>query len=393
MSCSTYFDYNATAPMCKEAKDAVMGALDIFANPSATYRSAKQAKDILAYNREMVAALINAEPEQIFFTSGGTESNSWIINTVLSRLSHKATAVCSAIEHDAVLSALSERCVCSNRQLKLILPDTRGIVSANHIIQCTASKSGAFISLMLANNETGAVQPVSEIGQMRRNSDDFFHVDAVQAVGRIPVDVQTLGCDSMSLSAHKFGGPKGIGALYVRDVKKLRPWILGGGQERGFRSGTENILGVAGMGAAAKTALINLSDCFNILSEQRNRLLCGITKAGIAHTVNSPEPARCLPNTVNLSFTDVRAEALAAYLSFRYNIEVAIGSACSRNKKSHQSHVLKAMGLSQNRIKGAIRISFGKGTSARDIDYLVDSLLASIQHLNGISSAIANQRA
>ncbi|MEW8014981.1 MAG: cysteine desulfurase family protein [Candidatus Sedimenticola endophacoides] len=392
MSDSTYFDYNATTPVCSEAKDAVISALDVFANPSAAYQSAKYAKEILAESRQRVAALINAEPEQIFFTSGGTEANNWVINTVLGYLPFNASIVSSAIEHDAILDALRGYCVQNDRQCALVAPQPNGIVDAKDLVQPNAPGSAGFIALMFANNETGAIQPVCEVGQMTRDTDIFFHVDAVQAVGKIPVDVQKIGCDTLSISAHKFHGPKGIGALYVRNTERFAPWILGGAQERGFRSGTENLPGIAGMGAAAKTALESLSDSFELLHNMRRRLATGLDDAGIAYTVNSPDLPYCLPNTFNLSFAGVRAEALAAYLSLKYNIEVSIGSACGNNKNTRQSHVLKAMGLDQDRINGAIRVSFGKQTQQGDIDCLIESLLASLQQLANISPEVNKEQ-
>jgi cysteine desulfurase len=386
MTNNAYFDFNATTPICQEAKSAVVAALDIFANPSAAYRSAVRSKSLLAECRSNVAALINAEPEQIFFTSGGTESNNWIINTVLRDLTPDINVVTSAIEHDSILATLTDLCTRQERQVTAVSPQENGIVDVHLIAEVIAMRPTGFMTLMYANNETGAIQPVARIGQLVREAGLFFHVDAVQAAGKIPVDVRAIGCDSLSLSAHKFHGPKGVGALYVRDPDKIAPWIHGGAQELGFRSGTENLQGVAGMGAAAKVVKDNLPESLAVMQKIREELLARLDMAGIRYRINSPEADRCLPNTVNLSIFGVRAEALAAYLSLKYDIEVSIGSACGNNKKHRQSHVLKAMGLDQERINGAIRISFGKHTGPQDLDRLVNGLRSALGHLTDLAA-------
>ena len=386
MTNSTYFDFNATTPICQEAKSAIIAALDIFANPSAAYSSAVHSKSLLTECRNSVAALINAEPEQIFFTSGGTESNNWIINTILRDQTPENGAVTSAIEHDSILATLTDLCARQERAVTAVSPREDGIVDIDQIAEAIAIRPTGFMTFMYANNETGAIQPVARINQLAGEAGIFFHVDAVQAVGKIPVDVKAIGCDSLSLSAHKFHGPKGVGALYVRDPERIAPWIHGGAQERGFRSGTENLPGLAGMGAAANVAQNNLSESFEVLHKTREELLARLDMTAIRYSINSPRVECCLPNTVNLSFFGVRAEALAAYLSLKYDIEVSIGSACGNNKKHRQSHVLKAMGLDQERINGAIRISFGKHSGPQDLDRLINGLTAALGHLTNLAA-------
>lgn len=386
MNNGAYFDFNATTPICSEAKSAVISTLDIFANPSAAYKSATHSKELLADCRTKVASLINAQPEQIFFTSGGTESNNWIINTVLRDLPPHVGAVTSAIEHDAILTTLTDLCERQQRPATAVSPGEDGIVSVDQFSKAMTENSAGFVTIMFANNETGAIQPIIEIGQLARETGAFFHVDAVQAAGKIQVDVKAIDCDSLSLSAHKFNGPKGVGALYLRNPEKIAPWILGGAQERGLRSGTENLLGISGMGAAAKVALEELNSSFETLRKTRKELLERFDAAGISYQINSPEVDFCLPNTLNLTVPGVRAEALAAYLSLKYDIAVSIGSACGNNKKSRQSHVLTAMGLDEDRINGALRISFGKETKPEDLSHLAEGMKSALSHLSSFTA-------
>lgn len=398
MNNGIYLDYNSTSPVCDEAKQAVMSALNIFANPSAIYRSAEQSKALVRESRQLVAALINAEPDQVFFTSGGTEANNWVVNAVLPRLSAKAPVVTSAIEHHAILSAIEAFCAVNQRQYLSVEPGKSGLVDSHTLLQSllrtagsnTASYANGFITLMLANNETGAIQPVNEIGRVLSGFEKsyFFHVDAVQAAGKTPIDVKAIGCDSLSLSAHKFSGPKGVGALYIRDPRQFSPWILGGSQESGLRSGTENLVGIAGMGAAANVAKVNLSASIERMRKLRYRLLENIRNSNIECSINSPDVSHCLANSLSLSFDGVRAEALAAYLSFKHNIEVSVGSACSNNRIHRQSHVLKAMKLNNARIDSAIRVSFGWQTRAADIDTFTAFLAGALEHLRAISSSV-----
>lgn len=388
MSIETYFDYNATTPLADEVKAAMIESFDLFANPSANYKIAAQSKKRIQQARESVARLINAEPEQIIFTSGGTEANNWILQTIINSSEAGNTVICSAIEHDSVLTTTRHLCNKHYVHLKIVRPEANGIINAQSLKASLENNTTTLVTVMLANNETGAIQPIAEIAQLTQEYQTHFHVDAVQAVGKIKVDVKALNCDSLSLSGHKFYGPKGVGVLYVRNPEKLTPWVLGGSQEKGYRSGTENIIGIAGLGVAADLCQKTLNGQFHDDLIKRQLFLQELSERKIAYTLNSPaNPIQCLPNTVNLSFPHIRAEALAAYLSMTRNIAISIGSACSNNKIVRHSHVLKAMGLEEDRINGAVRISFGKYTSPQDITYLADSLLQALQHLNKFSQA------
>lgn len=383
-----YFDYGATTPICEEAQKAMQESFNIYTNPSSLYQSAQQSKHILNESRESVASLINADPSQVFFTSGGTESNNWALNSIL----HNKTGgiLTTSIEHDAILVTARELCSKQSRNLYLVNPKSCGVIEKNDIAKNLEKNNIAMVSAMAVNNETGAVQPVQEIGKIASERSVHFHIDAVQAVGKMPIDVKSINCDSLSISAHKFYGPKGVGVLYIRNPGKFNSWVLGGGQERTLRSGTENLTCIAGMGAAAKLAKKYLEKDMDNNEKKRALLIKELHNLNIENFINGPnEPSERLPGIINISFPGVRAEALAASLSMQHQIAVAIGSACSNNKNRRQSHVLTAMGLSLDRINSAIRISFGRYTHSKDILKLANALQSCLTHLDKLTGAIA----
>jgi len=387
MSHGGYFDYNATTQMSERSAAAVRRAIDIYANPSASYGAAQQSRALIADARAAVARLIGAEPEQVFFTSGGTESNNWILNTVLRSRTPPQAMLTTAIEHDAVLATARALCAELPCDLHIVRPQAHGAVVAADV-RAAIRPGTRLVAVMLANNETGVIQPVTSVARIAREYGAFFHVDAVQAVGKMPVDVAVLGCDALSLSGHKLHGPKGIGALYLRDPSQVRPWMLGGGQERGKRSGTENLLGIAGLGAAAEEAHERHEEIAHHTRELKKVLLRELRLCGLAFEINGGDEdagVETLPNTLNLSLRGVRAEALAAYLTMRHAISVSIGSACSNNKTARHSHVLEAMGLSPSRMQSALRISFGRYTAVQDIHRLVSALDQGVAHLGAIA--------
>lgn len=386
MKIGGYFDYNAGTPQSDGVKKAMMAAMELFANPSATYPSAVRSKTLIQQARQNVARLIGAEPEQIVFTSGGTESNNWILHSIMERASKGTVFVTTAIEHDAILSSGRIFCDQSDHFMYVVLPTHEGIVTAGNVAEICGIHSVSLLSVMLANNETGAIQPIADIAKVAKKKGAFFHVDAVQAAGKIPIDVNALGCDSLTLSAHKFYGPKGIGALYLRDPQNFSPFIIGGGQENGLRAGTENITGIAGFGVAAAEVFETLETRIKHNQSIRKVILAALDTKKIPYIINGPTDDRfVMANTLNLSFPGFRAEALVVRLGICNDIAVSLGSACSTNKDRRHSHVLQAMGLDEERLVSAIRISFGTFTEVNDAKLLVSGLEEALVMSQGIA--------
>lgn len=386
-SISGYFDYNATTPLSDAVKDAMINAMEQFENPSAVYATPNGAKAIMAKARADVAALIGADPRQVIFTSGATESNNWALRSILESSDKPGAFVTTGIEHDATL--VSGRMICNRqgRDMRIVAPDGEGVVQASSVQQACQGDV-TLVSVMLANNETGAIQPIRQISEIVGRSNAFFHVDAVQAAGKMPVDVGALGCDSLSLSAHKFHGPKGIGVLYLKDPDALEPMISGGGQEAGLRAGTENIVGIAGMGMAAAEARVALSEWSAHVTALRKALLADLHRRDLPFIINGPsDHTQTIQSTLNLSFQDIRAEALVMRLGLCNGIKVSAGSACSTNKVSRHSHVLQAMRLDEVRLASAIRISFGRYTTHAEIARLAEALEDGLRILQGLAAA------
>jgi cysteine desulfurase len=351
---STYLDYNATAPVRPEAAAAVSAALAEVGNPSSVHGFGRAARARLETAREQVAALVGARPGQVVFTSGGTEANNLAIGG-----SGRPRVLVSAIEHDSVLRAAA----CE------LVPATRtGIVDLAALERMlSASSEPALVALMLANNETGVIQPVAEAARIAHAHGALLHCDAVQAAGKIAVDVEALGADLMSLSAHKLGGPPGVGALVVTDDVELRARQRGGGQERGRRAGTENLPGIVGFGVAAEIAAAELAAMARIAAlrdELERRAMAAVPGAVIL----GRDEAR-LPNTTCLALAGLASELQVMGLDLA-GVAVSAGSACSSGKVQ-PSHVLRAMGADAPTAGSAIRVSLGWQSSAVDIDRFI----------------------
>jgi len=368
-----YLDANATTPLLPEVLEEMLPWLrEGHANPSGSYAAAKRARQAIDKAREQVAALIGAEPEEIQFNSGGTESVNTALHS-LGKLTGPGAAVVSAIEHSAVL-----RCVETlGREVKLAAVSPEGRVMSD--VFETLLEGAAFASVMLANNETGVIQPVKELAALALAKGLPFHSDGVQAVGKIPVDVRDLGVDLLSLSSHKFHGPKGVGALYVRKGLRFSPLIHGGGQEGGRRSGTENTAGIVGMGAAAeimrqrleKPEVQAMRDAFEarVLS-----LTTGVACNGdVAHR---------LPNTSHLSFDRCDASGLLILLD-EAGVACAAGSACMTGKQK-PSHVQIAMGIPEARAKSSLRISFSSLNTMEEAIQAADLLARAVEKLRRV---------
>ena len=366
-----YLDYNATSPMPTGVIDAISRAMrEDFGNPSSIHAYGQRAKAALDQARSDVAALIGADPMEIVFTSGGTESDNLALRGAFDTLAHSGRnrIVTSGIEHEAVLNtvkALAGR----GADVATLSAQKDGLIDPS-AVESAASKETAVVSIMLANNEIGTIQPVSEIAARTRASGALLHTDAVQAAGKIPISVKELGVDLLSMSAHKFGGPKGVGAIWIRKGVRLTSQATGGRQERNRRGGTENVPGIVGMGVAARLARESLSTAVSIAS-LRDRLENGILTAVAGTSVNGVRDRR-VPNTTNISFDGLEAESLLIALDLE-GVAVSTGSACSSGTLE-PSHVLKAMGLPQAFARNSLRFSLGSSTTEADVDFVVGVL-------------------
>lgn len=364
-----YFDHNATSPVDEAVVDAVTRALEYFGNPSGLYGTGKDARRLLEGARRSVALLLGTTARRIIFTGGGSEANNLALKGAARTLPPgRRRIVTTAIEHPSVL-ATCRWLAGQGFDVVFLAPDKRGIVTPDRLSTALNGETG-LVTIMLANNETGALQPIADLAPLAHAVGALFHTDAVQAAGKIPLDLESLGADLMSLSGHKFHGPKGVGALYVSRDVELEPLIHGGGQERGLRSGTENVPGIAGMGRAADLAL-RAASSMKDLEGLRDRIEDGIGKLIPGARLNGPRKER-LPNTLNMTLPGIRGESLVLLLAQR-GIAVSAGSACHAGEPE-PSHALKAMGLSDEDAHCAVRISLGRDNTVEDADYFLRTL-------------------
>jgi|SRR5690606_23471174 len=394
MSLQGYFDYNATTPVCPEAINAFVNAAQTFGNPSSKYGLAKPANALISEAREHLSRLIGCATDEIFFTSGGTESNNWAIKGVFLREFSIAPAervhiIVSALEHSSILEVVGHLERTFHCEVTRLNPDNEGIISADSV-RAVLRPNTRIVSVMLANNEVGSIQPIWDIAQVLRHRKIHFHVDAVQAVGKIKVDVQLLGIDTLSFSGHKFYGPKGCGGLYIRRGITLEPLIHGGGQERGYRGGTEAVATIVAMGAAAKLANEQLEENLNRFSTYSALLRKLLVQKIPSIIFNGPKSSSAqVPNTVSICVPGIRAEALAALLDSLNGIQVSLGSACSNNKTMSLSHVLLSMGLSEEDVKSTLRVSLGLYTREEDILSFAEAVANAVGILNRISRPVS----
>ncbi len=366
MTTRVYLDHNATTPLKDEAREAMVEALASFGNPSSVHKEGREARALIESAREKVAGLVGASPEQVIFTSGGSEANALALAAQGGTAWH---CYLSAIEHPSVLAGGR-----FYRESTTILPvDEDGVLDLEALARNLAKHQPGgwrpFVSVMTANNETGAIQPIAEAAAIVHAAGGVLHTDAVQTAGRLALDIAALGADMLSLSAHKLGGPKGVGALVLRDGVSVEPLIRGGGQERRQRAGTENVAGIAGFGAAAALAVAEIVEAGRVAASRdaMEARACELVPATI---VASRNVAR-LPNTSLLAVPGVKAETLVIGLDLE-GFAVSAGSACSSGKVE-PSHVLAAMGFSPELSAGAIRASLGIGTSSTDINSFLDA--------------------
>ena len=372
-----YLDNSATTRPSAEVLAAIHRVLtEDFGNPSALYGLGLSAEKLLKEARENVAASLGCGRDEVFFTSGGTESDNWAIKGVWESRHRQGNRIIStSVEHPAVL-----RCLDSLKKqgadIVLIDPAADGTVSAAKIAAALTEET-ILVSVMHVNNETGAVMPIREIkdAMIKAGSKAYLHTDAVQSYGKLDCDVGKLGVDLLSLSGHKVHGPKGIGALYVRRGLHLPVFIHGGGQESGQRSGTENMPGIAGLGAAALHVKKHRTDDYSSLCELKKRLWTRISSEIPDVRLNGPDLELACPSVLNVSFIGCRAEVLLHMLD-QAGICVSTGSACSSH--SHGSHVLTAMKLRPEELEGAIRFSFSSDNTPEEMDYAADQLIKTV---------------
>lgn len=363
-----YLDWNATTPLRPEAKLAMTAAWEVAGNPSSVHAEGRQARRLVEDARAAVSAAVSARPQDVVFSSGGTEANVLALTPGLRRAAGEPVRrlLVSAIEHASVLSGGRFPA----EAIGTIKVTGSGLVDLDHLRERLAEGAPALVSVMLANNETGAIQPVAEIADIVHAAGGLLHVDAIQAFGKIAFDIKSMQADLITLSAHKIGGPKGVGALLVaEEVQGLEPLLRGGGQELGRRAGTENVPGIAAFGAAVRAATATLQGDAERLQGLRNRLEAGLkrTPGMILFAADAPR----LPNTTLFTVPGLKAET--AVIGFDLGgIAVSSGSACSSGKVQ-PSHVLAAMGFNRELAQGAVRLSLGWSTSEAEIDLALEA--------------------
>ena len=377
-----YLDHASTTPMRPEVLEAMLPFLKgEYGNPSSIYGEGREARKALDRARDRIATILGASPREIIFTSGGSEADNLAIKGAAFALRDRGNhIITSAIEHHAVYNTC--RYLEKHGFRITVLPvDSYGLVDPSAVAAALTPET-ILVSIMHANNEIGTIQPIAEISKILKERKILFHTDAVQTVGHIPVNVQELGVDLLSLSAHKFYGPKGVGALYVRRGVRLDPLIHGGAQEHNRRAGTENVAGIVGMAEALVLAALEMDKEIERQRELRDRLISGIMER-IPHTRLNGHPEERLPGNVNVCFEFIEGESLLLNLDMQ-GIAASSGSACTSGSLE-PSHVLLALGLPHEIAHGSLRMTLGRGTSAADIDTVLEVLPGIVDRLRQMS--------
>lgn len=378
---AVYMDNSATTPVRKEVVEAMLPYMtENFGNPSSIYEIGKISKHAIDSARKKVADAIGAEESEIYFTSGGTESDNWAIKGMAFANRNKGKhIITSSIEHHAVLHT----CAWLEGQgfeVTYLPVDKYGMVSPDELRKAIRDDT-ILVSIMLANNEIGTIQPVEEIGKIAKENRIYFHTDAVQAIGHVPIDVKKMNIDLLSLSGHKFEGPKGCGALYVRKGVKIEPLLHGGAQERKRRAGTENVPGIAGLGKAIELATAEIEESNRTLMELRERLIKELLKIPKTHL--NGHPTQRLANNVNVTFEYIEGESLLLLLNAK-GIFASTGSACN-STSLEPSHVLTACGVPHEIIHGSLRLSLGRMNTSEDVDRVLEAVPEIVQKLRNMS--------
>lgn len=379
---NVYLDYSATTPVKEEVlKEMIPYFTEKFGNPSSLYDKGLEAKAAVDHAREQLAALINADPKEIYFTAGGTEADNWSLMGIADKLKDKGNHIITTkIEHHAILHSC-EFLEKHGYEVTYLGIDKNGRISLEELENAITDKT-ILISVMMVNNEIGTVQPIKEIGKIAKAHKIIFHTDAVQALGNVPIDVKDMGIDLMSMSSHKIYGPKGEGALFMRKGLRISNYIHGGAQENSKRAGTENLTGIVGFGKAAELARINFDKHVQHCSELRNYLVDRILKEIPDTQLNGTMEGRH-PGNANITFKFIEGESILLLLN-QFGISVSTGSACS-SKSLEPSHVLVALGVPVEMIHGTVRFTVGDFTTKEDIDYVIEKLKIIVEKLRALS--------
>ena len=380
-----YMDNAATTKLSPDVLNAMMPYLtDIYGNASSVHAFGREAREGVEHARNQVAAAINASPDEIFFTAGGTESDNMAIKGVAHKYAKKGKhIITTAIEHHAVLHTC-EALEKEGYEVTYLPVDEDGLISVEQV-RAAMRDDTLLVTVMFANNEVGTIEPIAEIGALCRERNVLFHTDAVQAVCHIPIDVRAMNIDLMSISAHKFHGPKGIGALYCRKGIVLEPVIVGGAQERKRRAGTENVAGIVGLGAAIARAHKNMSADMARVSALRDKLISGILK-NIPHVKLNGHPTQRLPQNVNFSIRYIEGESILLMLDIN-GIAASSGSACTSGSLD-PSHVLLAMGIPHEIAHGSLRLTLSDMTTDEEVDYVLETLTKTVKRLRDMSPLV-----
>lgn len=377
-----YMDYAATTYTKPEVLEEMIPYFTTFyGNPSSVYSISRDTKKALDKARFRVAKAINADPSEIYFTGGGSEADNWAIKGIAFAHQNKGNHIITTkIEHHAVLHAC-EYLEKHGFEVTYLDANEEGVISLEEL-KAAMKENTVLVTIMMANNEIGSIQPIKEIGEVCRERKIFFHTDAVQAVGHIPVDVQELNVDLLSLAAHKFYGPKGVGALYIKKGIRIHNLVHGGGQEKNRRAGTENVAGIVGLGKAIELAVENLQEHNKRLTSLRDKLIDGLLE--VPHTrLNGPKGDNRLPGNVNVCFRFIEGESVLLMLD-AMGICASSGSACTSGSLD-PSHVLLAIGLPHEIAHGSLRLSIGDGTTEEEVDYVLKTVPSIVQRLRDMS--------
>lgn len=358
-----YLDHSATTPMCKAAKEAIVKHLDTFGNPSSSYEFGRESRVLIENAREIIAECINAEPDEIYFTSGGSEANTWALNN--------KKHLSSSMEHHSISPYFR------------VSPEVDGVINTefvDRVLSNHAYKWGQpidVLSCMYVNNELGTIQPVKELAGVAHNNNALFHTDAVQAVGHIQVDVRDIGCDMLSASGHKFGAPKGIGFLYVKNGVKISPLVHGGKQEQGKRGGTENVLGIISMAAALNDSMQHMEERNQHIKNLRDKMLDQLLRIDGSHLNGSLEKRAA--SNINIRFDGVPGARLVTLCDL-YGVCISSGSACNEGAQE-PSHVLQAIRLTDEEALSSVRITLGHENTEKEIDIATEAITKLIERI------------
>ncbi|TWH48051.1 cysteine desulfurase NifS [Sporomusa sp. KB1] len=377
-----YLDHSATTYIKPQVYEEMLPYLNTyFGNPSSIYEMSRVTENAIDHAREQVAKALNANKDEIYFTGGGSEADNWALKGIVFANKHRGNHIITTkIEHHAVLHTC-EFLEKNGFEVTYLPVDSEGFINPDELRQAITDKT-LLVSVMFANNEIGTIEPIQEIGNICREKKVLFHTDAVQAVGHIAIDVKAMNIDLLTLAAHKFYGPKGVGALYIRRGVKIDNLIHGGGQERGKRAGTENIAGIVGLGKALELATEEMETENDRLVYLRNKLIKGLSCIPYSK-LNGPNSEKRMPGNVNICFEFIEGESMLLLLDSK-GISASSGSACTSGSLD-PSHVLLAIGLPHAIAHGSLRLSLGSATTEEDIDYVLKVLPGIVQRLRDMS--------